>query len=340
MRNHEVLTRQPLLDAKGHLREPGWARQQVWRYQRSQIRAPQFRIKEWDYYLVLNDGFAGAFTLSDDGYIGLQSVSLLNFNEGWEHTETILNPFPMGKMKMSEDSGSGRCVYQDRRLHMSFETRGHTRRIRCQFRQFYKGETLTCDIILKQPDMDTMVIATPFAEKKNAFYYNQKINCMSASGFMKLGAQTYKFSQETDFGTLDWGRGVWTYDNRWYWGSGNAVISGKPFGFNIGYGFGNTAAATENILFYDKIAHKLDDVEFHIPKGDYLKPWTFTSSDGRFEMDFQPLLDRCARTSALIIETDQHQVFGRMSGKAILDDGRAIEVKDMMCFAEYVHNRY
>ena len=36
----------------------------------------------------------------------------------------------------------------------------------------------------------------------------------------------------------------------------------------------------------------------------------------------------------------QHQVFGRMSGKAVLDDGTVVEVKDMMCFAEKVHNRY
>ena len=26
---------------------------------------------------------------------------------------------------------------------------------------------------------------------------------------------------------------------------------------------------------------------FHIPEDDYMKPWTFTSSDGRFEMDIR-----------------------------------------------------
>lgn len=340
MRNHEVIIKQPLLDQNGCLSEPGWSRQMVWEYRRGQIRAPKFRIKEWDYYLVLNDAFAGAFTISDDGYIGLQSVSLLNLKEGWEHTETILNPFPMGKLCLPENSGRGKCVYQDKRLHMSFETDGRSRRIRCLFRNFYQGNPFSCDILLRQPDMDTMVIATPFQEKKTAFYYNQKINCMPASGFMKFDGKTYTFSEETDFGTLDWGRGVWTYDNRWYWGSGNTRIDGKPFGFNIGYGFGDTSAATENILFYDGKAHKLEDVTFHIPEDSYLKPWTFTSSDGRFEMDFQPVLDRSARTSALVIETDQHQVFGRMNGRAVLDDGTNIEVKDMMCFAEYVHNRY
>jgi hypothetical protein len=118
------------------------------------------------------------------------------------------------------------------------------------------------------------------------------------------------------------------------------MLNGKPFGFNIGYGFGDTTAATENILFYDGKCHKLDDVNFHIPKDDYLKPWSFTSSDGRFEMDFVPIIDRFAKTSAMIIETDQHQVFGRMKGKVILDDGQVLDVSDLLCFAEYVHNRY
>ncbi len=340
MRNHEVVRRQPLLKEDGSLREPGWSKRLLQKYDRRQIRAPKFRIKEWDYYLVLNDDFAGAFTISDDGYIGLQSVSLLNFKEGWEHTETILNAFPMGKYELPSTSERGDTLYRDKRLHMEYTVEEGKRRIRCVFDNFYQGKPFRCDITLLQPEMDTMVIATPWKEKKTAFYYNQKINCMPASGKMEFDGRIYRFNNETDFGTLDWGRGVWTYDNRWYWGSGNTVVHGRPFGFNIGYGFGDTSAASENMLFYEGRAHKLDDVAFHIPEGDYMKPWTFSSSDGRFEMDFVPVLDRAAKTAAVIIETDQHQVFGRMSGKAVLDDGTVIEVKDMMCFAEDVHNRY
>ena len=340
MRNHEVTRVQPLLREDGSLTEPGWSRRLLQTYDRSRIRAPKFRIKEWDYYLVLNEDFAGAFTLSDDGYIGLQSVSLLNFKEGWEHTETILNAFPMGKMKLPETSSKGDTVYRDKRLHMEFRVRDGRRSIHCRFKNFYQGKPFACDIVLAQPPMDTIVIAMPWKEKRTAFYYNQKINCMRASGSMTFDGRKYEFSPETDFGTLDWGRGVWTYDNRWYWGSGNTVINGKPFGFNIGYGFGDTTAASENILFYDGKCHKLDDVEFHIPKDSYMKPWTFTSSDSRFEMDFVPVLDRAARTAAVVIESDQHQVFGRMSGRAVLDDGTVLDVKDLMCFAEEVHNRY
>lgn len=65
MGNHEVTKRQPLLNADGSLREPGWSEKLVQQYDRNKIKAPKFRIKEWDYYLVLNEDFEGAFTISD-----------------------------------------------------------------------------------------------------------------------------------------------------------------------------------------------------------------------------------------------------------------------------------
>ena len=340
MRNHEVTEPRKLLDGNGNLAEPGWSRRLLQEYDRGAIRAPKWRIKEWDYYLVTGKDFAGAFTISDDGYIGLQSVSLLSLGEKpWEHTETVLNTFPMGKLKLPSSSSSGETVYEDKRLQMRFSADPGKRHITCHFERFWNEKPFDCDITLLQPDMDTMVIATPW-DKEAHFYYNQKINCMRASGWMEYDGIRYEFDPKKDFGTLDWGRGVWTYDNTWFWGSGNADLNGIAFGFNIGYGFGNTKAASENILFYDGKAHKLDDVTFHIPESGYTDPWKFSSSDGRFEMDFVPILDRAAKIDFKVLVSDQHQVFGRMSGKAILDDGTELVISDVLCFAEKVHNRY
>ena len=167
-----------------------------------------------------------------------------------------------------------------------------------------------------------------------------QIRVPATDGFAEYNGKRYEFHPEKHFGTLDWGRGVWTYDNTWYWGSGNCDVDGHAFGFNIGYGFGNTKAASENVIFYDGVAHKIDDVTFVIPEDDYCKPWKFTSSDGRFEMDFMPLLDRSACLDYKLIVSDQHQVFGRMSGTTVLDDGTKVEIKDVLCFSEKVHNRY
>lgn len=336
---HEITQNGPLLNANGTLREPGWARSLLLDYCRADVKAGKLRIKEWDYYIITNDSFGVALTIADNSYMGLISASVLEFEKPWEQTTTVLTAFPMGKYRLPETSSAGDTLYGDKRVQMAFRVQPGERRLSCRFARFLGEDALELELTLAQPPMDSMVIATPF-DAPRAFYYNQKINCMPASGVMTLGSRRFEFAPETSFGTLDWGRGVWTYDNTWYWGNGNGIVNGKPFGFNIGYGFGNTSAASENLLLYGGVAHKLSRVQFNIPEESFLKPWTFSSEDGRFEMDFVPVIDRAARTNALIIESDQHQVFGRFTGRAVLDDGTALELKDFLGFAEKVRNRY
>ena len=60
MRNHEVTDPRDLLNPQGNLAEPGWSRRLVQRYDRSRIKAPKWRIKEWDYYLVMGKEKFGA----------------------------------------------------------------------------------------------------------------------------------------------------------------------------------------------------------------------------------------------------------------------------------------
>ena len=71
-----------------------------------------------------------------------------------------------------------------------------------------------------------------------------------------------------------------------------------------------------------------------------MSPWTFSSDDSRFEMDFRPVLDRAACTDFRLLKSDQHQVFGRFTGTAVLDGGRRIRVKDFPGFAERVENKW
>ena len=336
---HEITKSAPLLNAAGDIAEPGWARSLLSVYRRADIRAGKLRIKEWDYYIACDGRYGIAFTIADNSYMGLISASVIDFTQARERTATVMSAFPLGKFMLPETSAAGDTLYGDKRVQMAFRVKPGERLISCRFANFLDGETLEAELRLEQPKMDSMVIATPF-HKKRHFYYNQKINCMPVSGGFTCGKLTHAFEPGQAFATLDWGRGVWTYDNTWYWGSGNGLFAGKPLGFNIGYGFGNTSAASENLVLYEGIAHKLSGVTFHIPGDDYLKPWTFSSDDGRFEMDFVPILDRAAHTSALVIESDQHQVFGRFTGTIVLDDGRTLALKDFLGFAEKVRNRY
>ena len=342
--NHEILRAAPLLNASGDLAEPGWARQLLPVYRRSDIRVSPMRIKEWDYYLITDGHIGLALTIADNGYMGLDSVSFLDFDEKWEQTKSPMRLFPMGKTGLPESSCGGASEIARGGYALAFYHDGDARRLSFHMDKFLHGDAIEGSITLTCAPEESMVIATPF-DKPGHFYYNQKLNCMRAEGWLSVGSRRCELTPDRFFAVLDWGRGVWTYHNTWYWGSASGELDGVPFGWNIGYGFGNTAAATENALFYDGKIHKLGDVTFHIPKNakgkeDYLKPWTFTSDDNRFYMDFVPILDRSALTSALVIKSDQHQVFGHFTGRVTLDDGTVLPVRDFFGFAEKVENKW
>ena len=341
---HKITNSGNLLDERGSLREPGYATSLISRYRREDIKAPKYRIKEWDYYLIYNDDFGLALTVDDNGYMSLLSASLLNFKENWEQTTSPIGAFPMGKVKLPSTSAEGVSELTIGGSTIRFETNNGSRRLTCHMKNFRDKKPLDAEITLTNEPQDSMVIATPFAEKKTAFYYNQKIIAMRAEGKMTFDGRDYIFSPESSFGLLDWGRGVWTYKNTWFWGAAQGNVNGEAFGFNIGYGFGDTSAASENMLFYKGVAHKFDRLTFGIPqkngKDDFLSPWKIVSNDGRFDMDFIPFMDRASDTNVLLVRSNQHQVFGKFTGKAVLDDGTVLEIKDITGFAEKVYNKW
>ena len=341
---HEITRAIPLLDDQGNLTEAGYARKLLPVYERTKVKGGFARLKEWDYYYVGNDRFGIALTIADNSYMGLDSISFLSF-EGtpWEITKSPMSIFPMGKTNLPPTSAAGITEHAGKGYAMKFTVEDGKRRLNAHMDDFKDGKTIEIDVTLTGEPEESMVICTPF-EKKAHFYYNQKINCMRADGTVKLGDETFVFDPSESFGVLDWGRGVWTYHNTWYWGSASGLADGVDFGFNIGYGFGDTSAASENMLFYAGKSHKLSQVTFNIPmkegKEDYLSPWTFTSDDGRFEMDFVPVINRASCTDVKLIKSDQNQVFGRFSGTAILDDGTKLHIRNLFGFAEKVENKW
>ena len=342
---HEITTSGPLLGSDGNLLEPGWARSLLPVYRRADIKAGAMRVKEWDYYLITDGHIGLALTIADNGYMGLDSVSFLDFDGKWEKTTSRMRALPLGRTQLPESSAEGASEISRGGYALAFYHEDGARMLSFHMDKFLDKEPIEGIVKLTDEPAESMVIATPF-DKPGHFYYNQKINCMRAEGWIELGSRRYELTKDKFFAVLDWGRGVWTYENTWYWSSAAYVLpSGTPFGWNLGYGFGDTSAASENMLFHAGTAHKLGGIKFEIPgeaegKERYTEPWKFTSDDERFEADFVPVLDRASCTDVKLIKSDQHQVFGRFTGKAVLDNGTVVEFADFPGFAEKVRNKW
>ncbi|MGI5173857.1 DUF2804 domain-containing protein [Treponema sp. OMZ 840] len=345
--NHEVIKDINLLDNNGHIIEEGWARRPVWKYERSKVKASALKIKEWDYYSITHTKELWSLnaTVADLGFGALFSVSFIDFKLKSFAQKDEMKFFTFGKTGLSACSTEDNKVsFSGKGLSLSFSKTGNTRRLHiCVPNLSLPGGNtgIEADLELYQaPGLESMNIATSWKEKRTCFYLNEKVNCMSVSGSLKLGNDDIRLGKDEVWAVLDWGRGNWTRKNRWYWASGSGSVKGKSFGFNLGYGFTDRTPASENVIFYDGKIHKLENVFFHIPENDYLKPWTFSSSDKRFEMRFIPAVDRFAATNLGIIQSIQHQVFGFFTGTAVLDDGKTIRIEHFPAFAEDVYNKW
>lgn len=342
---HRILTEGPLHRPDGTLQEAGYATSLMKTYDRGRIKAPRWRIKEWDYYLVQNETFALALTIADNGYMGLDSVSLLDYKKGEQFTDSRISLLPLGKRDLpgTSETGISRALGKD--YEINFVVGGGKRELYGHFYNFKgSGKQLLFDLSLLDPRQDSMAIITPFEGKPRHFYYNQKINCLPAEGRVIFDNRDYLFPLATSFGTLDWGRGVWPYRNTWYWGSANGLVQGSPLGLNLGHGFGDTSRATENMILFEGKAHKLGRVHFAPPeahgKKDYMKPWQVQDEAGRLRLVFTPMMNRAAKLDALVLASIQNQVFGHFSGSLVLDSGRAIDVSGLNGFLEEVSNKW
>lgn len=337
MRNTEITEPVRLLDDQGFVETPGFAKKYLWNYNRKNLKASHIQMKEWDYYLVMCENFAAAFTISDLGYIRMGSVSFLDFETNEDYTGTVL-AHPSLRFKMPDEPDKGVSEIKSGPLHLRFESGPNGKHVYCVFKKFHNNCDFKADVWFSDLPEESMNIAIPF-EEKHRFYLNHKMNCMPCTGKVVFDWHVYRFDPKKDLGVMDWGRGLWPYKSTWYWATASTMVKGKPFGFNLGCGFGDTSAASENMLFYKGKAHKLDDVSFEIPE-DPMQPWTITSSDGRFEGVFQPDLDRNADINLGVVRSKQHQYFGRMNGTAILDSGSKIKMENIRCAIEVIENRY
>ena len=346
MQEQHRLTPGPLLNEKGDLVEAGYACSLVKDYDKSMVKGGSFRLKEWDYYYVGNSDYGVALTVADNSYMGMVSVSVLDFKAKFDVTKSIIVPFTRGKWNLPTTSKTGDVEVSDSKKGYSFRFLNlgqGKRRLVVFVKSMDKLSTpFHCDIALEETSPNSMVIATPFAKKAH-FYYSQKINNQIAHGYAKFGDRMLDFNSSS-FGVLDWGRGVWTYRNTWYWCSVSSCVDGHLLGWNLGYGFGDTSKASENMLFLDDKAIKLGGVCFDIPISstggdDFMKDWLFRFKDDSFELRFHPIYDRHSDTSALIIRSNQHQVFGVFSG-SFLVDGKPFSFSEVPGFAEKVFNKW
>jgi hypothetical protein len=341
----ELIGTGSLLTKKGEVSQVGWARQPLLdcNLEKAAFYAlrplQHLRMKRWDYYGLITEQRFYSFTLADLGYAGQVFAYVVDFARQKCEEATLTVPFGNGIHLTRNSNSKGTSSFDNGNVRLSFQASPGGRKISVNWPGFC-GKGLSAEVQMSLPEKhESMVIVIPIGTRR--FYYNRKVNCMPCFGWVQYGTEYVEIKPERHLGNLDWGRGVWDYRSFWVWASASGFLSdGGTLGLNLGFGFGDTSAATENTILINGCNHKLGQVSFHYNPQNFKEPWKMSSSDGRLDLTFTPFLERVAKTDLKVITSEVHQMFGRYTGKVVSDEGKTIPVDGLVGFAEEHHAKW
>jgi len=330
-----------VLDEKGAPQNFGWARHPHFFYDPALVWAPRRKLSESDRYIVYNPTHMVIFEIRDDGYLGYLGVTMVSLKDKKRSTQIIQSLFPLGVYEMPSGSISGAVRYRRKKTLMEFvPMEGNARIIKVDLPKFGR-RNLRGELVLTEPPMaESLVCNLPWWANGNAFRYSRRSPVFSVEGVIQCGTTEMVFSSGKAWGIFDWNRGIRPRADINYWAAACGAHNGQLVGFSVGHGLIDSSAGTENAFFVDGRLHKLDQVDFHIPSGNWLSPWRFSSNDQRLEMTFTPHQERIDRRQMLFFSMSRRQIYGSFSGAAILDDGTTLDFHNITGFAERTRSRF
>ncbi len=177
-------------------------------------------------------------------------------------------------------------------------------------------EFLDARFTLIQPDtLESLCTMRSWKDTRTAFLFDRKLNCMKASGILRLGDETVSISEdENAFASLNIIRGRLPRKTSDRWLTCCLSIDDHTLGIDI-------VPGGESTLVFDGRLQRIASVKEETGK-------EFRSSDGRLELSFSIIPSS---------ETVSDMQFGYCTGKVILDDGTVIDIRDVPAVMETTH---
>lgn len=148
--------------------------------------------------------------------------------------------------------------------------------------------------------------------------FTQKAQALKVQGTLNWHKQTFDLSRLKALASVDWSAGYMRRETFWNWASLACYLpDGRRLGFNFAAGV-NETGISENILWIEGQAHKIDMVLFQFDRYDKSSHWQITSNDGMIKLRFKPAGKRQDKQNKWLIVSNFTQFFGTFSGEIML----------------------
>ena len=297
------------------------------------------RKKRWNYWAIVSPTHLFSLTLSNIDYLGLPFIYLLDFETKTFTEKTLLKLFGAGcHLPPHTDSD---VVYQDPAMPISMLTTDTGTHLSVGCPDF-GCKPLKADFLVHRPaGHETLNVVIPWSTKR--FQFTSKQNTLPTEGTLQWGDEIIHFNREDTFACLDLGRGIWPFACFWNWSSFSTRLpDGRTVGVNFGAGWTDGTGMNENALCVDgKLTKISEDMAFDYDTEDFMAPWHLqTTLTDRVDLEFSPFYERVAKTDALVIRSEVHQMIGHFSGTLKPGQGEVIHIKDAIGWAEDHHARW
>ncbi|MDR0464518.1 MAG: DUF2804 domain-containing protein [Treponema sp.] len=342
MPQNEIINPVSLLDDKGQPQNFGWSKHDNFSYDSALSGSPRHSMTETDRYIVFSPTHMIVFEISDDGWLGHTSISVISLRDKNRSTQIFKSIAPLGDYEMPSSSEKGSIRWRRKKIHLDFICmEGGARIIKVDVPRFGRHKSLRGALVLNEYEgSQSLVACQPWRNEKSAFRYLRCSPWFIAEGVIQYSSAEIFFSRGNAWGIFDWTRSVRPKADIRYWAAACGMSDSKLISFCVGYSQADSSNGTENGFFIDGKIYKLNQVTFHIPLSNWLSPWRFTSNDNKLEMTFNPHQERIDNQSLLFYNSKRRQVFGIFSGKIQLDDDSIIEFNNLTGFAERCKMRF
>lgn len=311
----------------------GWSRRPL---HNCNLSGSPLRKKRWNYWCVTTDNFLFSATLSDIDYLGLAFIYFLDFKTKQFHELTVDRL--LGKGCNLGNFVTNNVYFEDAKLMLSFINGKEYTEIKVKCPDF-GGQTLTANLLVtSNTNHETLNVVIPWSDKR--FQFTSKQNTMPTKGSITIGEK--KYSADKGFACLDFGRGKWPFSSFWNWAASSGISNGHTIGLNFGAGWTDGTGMNENGICIDGVLSKIsEDITFDYNQADYMKPWKIKTTLSKLvDLQFTPFFERVAKTNALFLGSEVHQMIGHFKGAVTDSGGKVYEFDNLIGWAEDHHARW
>lgn len=310
------------------------------------------RTKKWDYWCLLSPQLVIAITYADVDYLGFASIAWIDLQTKETGGYEPVLPFARGVL-LPDKPGSAPLIYEygEHKLEISDDETGTQFKATWVEKDGRKGK-LEMRVELPQGH-ESLNVVIPWSE--HLFQYTSKHQARPAKGRLEVGSKIYEFglpasteqvgnNMTAAWGVLDVGRGRWPYSTNWNWGGGAGYAQdGKTVvGIQVGGKWTQGTGFTENGIIVDGRLNKIgEELIWEYEWENPMKPWRVRDRDGKvMDITLTPTFDRHSATNVIVLSMEVHQMFGTWTGWVTAEDGRRIEVEEILGFAEESRSRW